>query len=150
SGRGLLTRVRGGASVDPDTTPESARTRRAGDHAASKRRIGAAAAAMVESGSTVLLSGGTTTEAMLPFLADLERVTVLTNNLTVAFGLAHLPGVDTVVLGGVVRAEEMSLLGPIVETTLAGFNVDVAFCGAFGIDADAGVSGAHALEASTD
>ena len=55
-----------------------------------------------------------------------------------------------VVLGGILRHEEMSLLGPIAERTLAEFHVDVAFYSAFGIDADRGLYGAHALEASTD
>lgn len=150
SERGLLTRVRGGASVEPAATTESTRARRAAENADQKRRIGAAAAAMVVDGETVLISGGTTTEAMLPFLADRENLTVLTNGLNVAAGLAAFTGVSTVVLGGVVRAEEMSLLGTIAEHTLAQFNVDTAFCGAFGIDPAGGISGAHPLEASTD
>jgi hypothetical protein len=58
--------------------------------------------------------------------------------------------VAVVVLGGVLRHEEMSLLGPIAEQVLAEFHVDIAFSGAFGIDAEAGMSGANVTEAGTD
>ena len=78
-------------------------------------------------GATVLITGGTTTEAMLPHLAGRERLTVLTNGLNIAYHLARYPEISVVVLGGVLRHEEMSLLGPIAEHVLADFHVDIAF-----------------------
>ncbi|MET3804119.1 DeoR/GlpR family transcriptional regulator of sugar metabolism [Nakamurella sp. UYEF19] len=149
SGRRLLTRVRGGASLaGVQTEPDRSRRVIAQEH--EKRRIGAAAAHRIVDGSTLLISGGTTTEAMVPFLAGKERLTVLTNALNVANLLSSYREITVVVLGGILRHEEMSLLGPIAERTLAEFHVDVAFYSAFGIDADRGLYGAHALEASTD
>jgi DeoR/GlpR family transcriptional regulator of sugar metabolism len=149
SDRRLLTRVRGGASLSGVQT-EPTRSRRAISHEPEKRRIGAAAADRVADGTTLLISGGTTTEAMVPFLADKDRLTVLTNALNIANQLSLYPAITVVVLGGILRHEEMSLLGPIAERTLAEFHVDTAFYSAFGIDARHGLYGAHALEASTD
>ncbi len=149
SDRQLLTRVRGGASLS-GVQSEPDRARRVIAQDAEKRRIGAAAAERIADGSTLLITGGTTTEAMVPFLAGKERLTVLTNALNVANLLSSHRDITVVVLGGILRHDEMSLLGPIAERTLAEFHVDVAVYSAFGIDAERGLYGAHALEASTD
>lgn len=147
--RGLLTRVHGGAStLDSDLEPVL--SSRAAEQGEEKRRIGRAAAALVPDAATVLINGGTTTEAMLPFLAGRDGLTVVTNGLNIAHHLARYQEISVVVLGGVLRHEEMSLLGPITEHVLAEFHVDIAFSSAFGIDPDAGMSGAHVNEAGTD
>jgi DeoR/GlpR family transcriptional regulator of sugar metabolism len=147
--RGLLTRVHGGASL-LDVLQEQALAMRESEHSEQKRRIGQAAAGFVTSGSTILVTGGTTTEAMLPHLAEVERLTVLTNGLNIAYNLSRYPSIAVVVLGGILRHEEMSLLGPIAEHVLAEFHVDIAFSSAFGIDPDSGLSGANVTEAGTD
>jgi DeoR/GlpR family transcriptional regulator of sugar metabolism len=147
--RGLLTRVHGGAGL-PESAHEPVLASRESEHSAEKRRIGQAAAQFVSEGDTVLITGGTTTEAMLPHLADIARVTVLTNGLNIASRLAHYPNTAVVVLGGVLRHEEMSLLGPIAEQVLAEFHVDIAFSSAYGIDPEAGMTGANVTEAGTD
>ena len=147
--RGLLTRVHGGASLlDGDLEP--ALSSRSAEHGDQKRRIGRAAAERVPAAATVLITGGTTTEAMLPFLASCEGLTVLTNGLNIAYQLSRFPEISVVVLGGVLRHEEMSLLGPIAEQVLAEFHVDVAFASGFGVDPELGVFGANVTEAGTD
>jgi DeoR/GlpR family transcriptional regulator of sugar metabolism len=147
--RGLLTRVHGGASVlEADVEPVlSSRT---AEHSDEKRRIGAAAAARVHDGATVLVTGGTTTEAMLPHLGERTGLTVVTNGLNIAYHLARYPEISVVVLGGVLRHEEMSLLGPIAEQVLGEFHVDLAFSSAFGISAEYGMSASNVNEAGTD
>ncbi len=146
--RGLLTRVHGGASsleglVEPVLSSRSA------ERLAEKRRIGEAAASLIPDGATILLTGGTTTEAMLPFLAG-RKLTILTNGLNIAYHLARYPEISVVVLGGVLRHDEMSLLGPIAERTLAEFHMDAVFSSVFGIDPVTGLSGANVSEADTD
>lgn len=148
SAQGLLTRVHGGALVDDQY--EAERVARAAVHATDKRRIGQAAAELVTAGSTVLINGGTTTEQMLPYLAQVEALTVLTNGLAVAYRLARYQNVSVVVLGGVLRHSELSLLGPIAERSLGDFHVDMAFSGAFGIDAEGGIFGADVHDVGTD
>jgi DeoR/GlpR family transcriptional regulator of sugar metabolism len=147
--RGLVTRVHGGASV-ADGEIEAVLASRAAEHSEEKRRIGAAAAAQLPDGATVLITGGTTTEAMLPALAGRDGLTVLTNGLNIAVGLSRCPEISVVVLGGVLRHGELSLLGPLTEQALAEFHVDIAYCSAFGIHATAGLTGADVREAGTD
>lgn len=147
SGRHLLTRVRGGASATDPQQPDT--PRRVIPREPEKRRIGAAAAQRIADGSTVLISGGTTTEAMLPFLAGKKQLTVLTNALNIAALLSTYREVTVVVLGGILRREQM-LLGPMAERTLAEFHVEVALYGAFGIDAEHGLYVSPAEQAATD
>ena len=146
--RGLLTRVHGGAS-SLEGLVEPVLSSRSTTRLAEKRRIGQAAAVLIPDGATILLTGGTTTEAMLPFLAG-RKLTILTNGLNIAYHLTRYPEISVVVLGGVLRHDEMSLLGPIAERALAEFHLDAVFSSVFGIDPETGLSGANVSEADTD
>lgn len=147
-GQGLLARVHGGAMLTSDFEPSP--VVRSVDAEAQKNRIGALAATLVPDGSTILVTGGTTTEAMLPHLAGRSGLTVITNALPVAGALARFPGIDVVVLGGLLRTGELSLLGHLTVAALRELSPELVFTGVFGIDADAGVTGAHVREAATD
>ena len=147
--RGLLRRVHGGASL-PDTELEPVLISREAEHSTQKRRIGETAARFLRPGGTVLITGGTTTEALLPYLSGVANLTVLTNGLNIALQLSRYPEVTTVVLGGILRHEEMSLLGPIAEHVLGEFHVDIAFSSAYGVDAESGLFGTNVAEAGTD
>lgn len=147
--QGLLTRVHGGAAV-ADGEVEAGLSARSLEHDVEKRRIGKAAAARVGDGATVLITGGTTTESMLPYLAGRENLTVITNGLAIAWQLARSPEISVVVLGGVLRHHELSLLGPLAVQSVAEFHIDEAFTGAFAVDPDTGLSGADVREVDTD
>ena len=145
--RGLLARVHGGAARADVLEP--LRATRVSARPEQKRRIGARAARLVYDGSTILVTGGTTTEAMLPFLEGVRGLTVLTNGLAVASALARFPHVEVVVLGGLLRASEMSLLGHLTVAALRELTAEQVFTGAWGVD-ELGITGADLAEATTD
>jgi DeoR/GlpR family transcriptional regulator of sugar metabolism len=147
--QGLVARVHGGATI-PEIGTEPAPPIRATTHAQEKHRIGDKASSLIAEGDTILISGGTTTEAMLGFLGEFSHLTVVTNGITIAAHLAQFPAIDVMVLGGLLRRDEMSLLGHITVQTLAEFQIDKVFMGAFGIDAAQGLSGANLVETQTD
>lgn len=147
--RGLLERVHGGAAPVSDDV-EPIRPLREVAYADEKRRIGQAAAAHVADHSTILVLGGTTTEAMLPFLGTIRGLTVLTNSLMVVNRLSQYSDIDLVVLGGLLRRQEMSLLGHLTIAGLDEFGIDQVFSGAFGIDPEIGVTGTNLSETQTD
>jgi DeoR/GlpR family transcriptional regulator of sugar metabolism len=147
--RGLLERVHGGAApVGEDAEP--IRPLREVSHADEKRRIGQAAASHVADHSTILIMGGTSTEAMLPFLGSVRGLTVLSNSLMVVNRLSQYPDIDLVVLGGLLRRSEMSLLGHLTIAGLSEFGIDQVFSGAFGVDPELGVTGTNLSETQTD
>ena len=78
---------------------------------AAKRAIAETAAARVQDGDTILISSGSTTLEFARRLVD-RRITVITNALDVATVLMDRPGVELVVLGGVVRRGHALDAGP--------------------------------------
>jgi DeoR/GlpR family transcriptional regulator of sugar metabolism len=141
--------VHGGATIT-EVGGEAAPPVRAAAHSDEKLCIGEKAASLVAEGDTILISGGTTTEAMLEFLGGRTKLTVVTNGINIAARLAPYATVDVMVLGGFLRRDEMSLLGHVTVQTLAEFQIDKVFMGAFGIDAQHGLSGVNLTETQTD
>lgn len=146
----LIERVHGGAVAIRPEAPEGAHDERLGECQAEKRRIGAAAAALVKDGTTLFLSGGTTTEHVVPWLTGRERLTVLTNAVTIAYALTAHPSVHVIVFSGELRHEEGTLLGPMAEEAVGHFRIDQALYGCYGLDPDDGLYGASLAEASMD
>jgi len=147
--RGLIERIHGGATPLADDL-EPLRPLREVAFAEEKMRIGQAAAAKVADHATILILGGTTTEAMLPYLGSTRGLTVLTNSLMVVNRLAQFSEIEIIVLGGLLRRQEMSLLGHLTIAGLDEFGIDQVFSGAFGIDPEIGVTGTNLSETQTD
>jgi DeoR/GlpR family transcriptional regulator of sugar metabolism len=148
--RGLVERVYGGALLVDSRYEEQPAQQRHVHNAEAKERIGAAAAQLVENGSTIIVTGGTTTEAMIPWLAGRQHLTVITNALNIAGQLAHHPQVTTVVLGGWLRCSEMSLLGHLTVLAMQELRADQIFHGTFSLDPEHGLAGSFMQEVETD
>jgi DeoR family transcriptional regulator, aga operon transcriptional repressor len=110
-------------------------------YAEEKRRIAKEAASSVSEGMAVGLTGGTTATEVARALADMQKLTVVTNALNIASELAVRPGLKLI-------SNELS--GPIAEASLTGLNLNVAFIGVDGIDAQAGCTTHHEVEAHTN
>lgn len=115
-----------------------------------KRRIAAAAASHVDDGMVVGLTGGTTCTEVARALVERKPLTVVTNALNIASELAVRPNLRLVVTGGTARPESYELVGPIAERALESLHIDVVFIGVDGIDAEAGCTTHHEVEAHTD
>ena len=144
----LLTRTHGGAvaqmvSYELPLRYKSARRQ------AQKRRIGQEAATRVHDGAVIGLTGGTTTTEVARALVD-RPLTVVTNALNIASELAVRPNIKLVVTGGVIRSESYELVGPLADRSLEDLHLDLAFIGADGITASAGLTTHHEIEARTD
>jgi DeoR/GlpR family transcriptional regulator of sugar metabolism len=135
AGEGKLTRVYGGALPERDEPPFS---QIATQRLAEKQRIGRAAAALVGEGATVMIDIGTTTVQLARHLRG-RKLTVITSNLAVVDELLPDPGIELLVLGGVVRRNYRSLVGMLAEEALRHLAADVAFLGASGIREDLSV-----------
>ena len=100
-------------------------------------------------GAVIGLTGGTTTTEVARSLVD-RPLTVVTNALNIASELAIRPNIKLVVTGGTARPESYELVGPLADQTLAEVHLDIAFIGADGITAEAGLTTHHEVEARTD
>ncbi|MFO1539741.1 MAG: DeoR/GlpR family DNA-binding transcription regulator [Chloroflexota bacterium] len=105
--------------------------------AAARRAIGAAAAGLIRDGETIALSSGSTVLELARLLRD-RRLTVITNALPVANALLDAPGIELVVLGGVLLRGMNSLGGHITEAAMADLRADRLFMGASAVDMEHG------------
>ena len=154
SRRGLVVRAHGGAIPrrlrHVEGFPEPPIVERASVMQEEKRRIGRAAAALVEDGDTILIAGGSTTATMIPHVAERNRLTVMTNNLNVASLLVSYPRITLILLGGILRHSELSLLGILPEEALKNLRADKLFIGSSAIHVDYGLSADDMAEVQTD
>jgi DeoR/GlpR family transcriptional regulator of sugar metabolism len=143
---GHITRTRGGALADYNTTFASL-GERSGRARTAKGRIAAAAVARLPRRGTVFLDAGTTVQAiarqLLRARRDLTGLSIVTNSLPVATLLGGAPGLDLHVLGGTFLHRQAVLLGADAVRSLAAWKFDAAFLGGEGMD-PAGISNSHA------
>lgn len=154
SQRGLIERAHGGAvprrARAAGGFPEPPIHERAAVLADEKRRIGRAAARYVADGDTILIAGGTTTAHLIPHLAERQGLTVVTNNLNIASLLAPLAQVSVIMIGGVLRHSELSLVGELADEALRNLRVAKLFIGSSAIDVTYGLSADDPAEVQTD
>jgi DeoR family transcriptional regulator, aga operon transcriptional repressor len=131
--------VRNGALFDPSLQEKESQ------HSQEKQRIAAAAAKMVQEGQCVMLDSGTTTTAIAHALRRFTRLTVITNAINIA---ADLTGTEfeVIVVGGALRKNSWSLVGPLAEDVLEEMHADILFLGVDGFDAEAGLTTPNVLE----
>jgi DeoR family transcriptional regulator, aga operon transcriptional repressor len=148
-GQRLLARTHGGA-VPMGVVYELPLRYKGARHHDEKRRIAEAAAAQITDGMAIGLTGGTTCTEVAREVVDRERLTVVTNALNIASELAVRPNLKLVVTGGTARPESYELVGPLAEQSLAGLHLDLVVIGVDGIDAVAGCTTHHEVEAHTN
>lgn len=153
SERGMLERAHGGAARrvrGATEMPEPPLLHRATLQAAEKRRIGAAAAAHVHDGETIIVTSGTTTVEMARHLGERSGLTVITNAINIVVALAPFPNITVIVLGGVLRHSELTVLGALAEDALENLRADKLFLGSSAIHVDYGLSAENFAEARSD
>ncbi len=154
SKRGLIARAYGGAAPKSHQHtqgfPEPPLFRRAALQADEKQCIGLQAARHVSDGDTVIIAGGTTTTEMIPHLADRRKLTIITNTLNIAMRLAAFPHISVIVLGGMLRHSELSMLGLLMEHALENLRADKLFMGTPAIHVDYGFSADDMAEVHSD
>lgn len=149
---GLLQRRHGGA-VAPQVAaaaPEPPILERSVEQAEEKRRIGQAAAALVQDGETLFISGGTTTVEVARHLRGRQGLTVLTNALNIAHILLDEPNITLVVVGGLVRRQELSMVGPLAEQAVRDLRADKVIMGIRAIHPRLGLTNDTLMETVTD
>jgi len=153
SEQGLIDKVHGGAIAIVETSNVSEPPFRAKSlrEQVYKNAIGARAASLVSPGASIALMGGSTVFAMTKYIANIPRLTVVTNSLPVSDFLHHEGRPDqTVVLTGGMRTPTDSFVGELSVAAFQRLNIDLAFIGTHGMDASGGFSSPNLYEAETN
>jgi DeoR/GlpR family transcriptional regulator of sugar metabolism len=149
-GERRVIRTHGGAIALGDARPELAFDIRERLQREQKFRMGAAAAASVTDGESIVLDASTSALYIARHLKGRgawHGLTVVTNSIRIASELAGHPGITVLMLGGRVRWEALSVVGPLGDGVFRRVNVQKAFLGAAGFSLEAGLSDAMEEEA---
>lgn len=137
---GLVRRTHGGAVSARGRSFEPPYLVRETTNRHQKERIGRLAASLVQDGDSVALDVGTTTLEVARALRDKNNLTVITHSLHIAYALSSHPLIRLIVVGGVLRAGELSLVGHLAERAYREFHVDKLFLGVGGLSIEAGLT----------
>ena len=136
---GFLRRTYGGATAHLTRSLDVAFNARALANAAEKRMIGLTATELIGAARLIYVGIGTTAEQFARYLPALQDLTVVTGSLTIASLLGTRP-TRVVVLGGMIRRDELSCVGPAARATLERYRFDLAVLGTAGISARWGLT----------
>ena len=136
---GFVRRTYGGATAHITKSLDIAFNARALHHTREKRRIGMRATHLLGDARVVFVGIGTTAEQFARFLPVQPGLVVVTPSLPTASLLGTRP-VDVTALGGSVRRDELTCVGPAAAATLARFRFDLAVIGAAGLSARWGLT----------
>ena len=147
--RHLLIRTRGGAmrkpieNISEDTTIAKKRM----FNFKEKELIGEEATKMIKDGDFIMLDSGTTTLEVARHLGHFHNLHILTNAMNIATELMAYKRFDVVLLGGNVRVNSHSMVGPLALSTLRNFSGYKLFLGVDSFSFENGVSTPNMEEA---
>jgi len=147
--KGLLRRVHGGA-VSIDSRLEEPlmfddKTRIA---TREKRRIAKAALKLIKTNDTIYLDGGSTTLELARLLKDRTDITLVTNSLRAAAELSG-GGPRLILIGGELRRQAQTIVGPLTAEIMNTLHFDKAFMGTIGMTLKDGLTTTDPGEAFT-
>lgn len=136
---GLIRRTHGGAELVSYDREEYLQEiiprwkKRHNVHETEKRSIAAVAASLIPDGSTVFLDSGTTVYEIARQLLRRERLTVITSSLRNAALLSTSGNIDTYLIGGIVKADNLYTTGILAAQCMSFFpSIDICVISADG------------------
>ncbi len=141
-----IERIHGGGMRINSTTFERQQDEKMKLMLAEKQRIAHRAASLVQSGDSLFLDTGTTTYFVALALAQLTDLTIVTNNLDIAYCVRFHSSTSLIVTGGLRRDNYAALIGHTAEKALDDYYVDHVFFACDAIDAVDGVSNSNHQE----
>ncbi|MCM3115033.1 DeoR/GlpR family DNA-binding transcription regulator [Neobacillus sp. MER 74] len=112
-----------------------------------KDSIGKAAAQLIKEGQIVIFDAGSTNWYVGKNLPENSHLTIITNAMDVAEECSKDETASIYLLGGKLRRNSMSLVGPQAEIELQNYNADYVFLGTSGISLRQGFTSSDLYEA---
>ncbi|MBQ7631137.1 MAG: DeoR/GlpR transcriptional regulator [Paludibacteraceae bacterium] len=147
--RHLIIRTRGGAIRKPveNLNEDTAISRKRMFNFKEKERIGLEAVKMIEEGDHIMLDSGTTTMEIAKNLGKFQNLHILTNAMNIATELATYKRFEVILLGGHVRVNSLSMVGPLAMNSLRNFSKYKLFLGVDSFSLENGISTPNIEEA---
>ncbi len=145
--KNLLFRTHGGGSKTNPYINDKPVAEKEQLHADEKHLIAKAAAKMIGHNDSIIIASGTTMLALARSINPEKHLTVITSALNVALELSSHLHVDVLQLGGQLRQNSSSVMGPYAEQILADVSCSMLFLGVDGIDLEMGLTTTSLMEA---
>ena len=146
---GKVQKVLGGAIASTVIGFEPAYQVRAEIASIEKANIASATVELIQKGETVIIDSGSTALAVARAICGKElSLTILTPSILVAIQLAGEPETVVILVGGEVRAGELSLIGKDTIDIFSRYNADTFIMGVAGINSVRGITDYHIGESS--
>ena len=147
--RNLLVRTRGGAIRRPieNLNEDTAISQKRMFNFHEKQRIGKLATSLIKNGDYIMLDSGTTTMEIAKNLDQFTDLTIVTNAINIAEEIMKYKRFTVVILGGHLRINSHSTIGPIAMKTLSHFTNYKLFMGVDSFSFDNGISTPNMEEA---
>lgn len=146
---GLLRRTNGGAvSLSVPVRESDLRTKEK-TNSSQKKSIAQKAYGLVEDYDNIFLDSGTTTLELARLIKDGKKrnIRLITNALNIATELLDSPDIEVLLIGGRIRRNVLSCVGPLAERTVSLLGFDKAFLGASNVSVPYGVTTPKIAEA---
>jgi DeoR/GlpR family transcriptional regulator of sugar metabolism len=131
SNSGLVERRYGGAVLKEEKTYSEKNV----SNASAKEEIAERAVALINTGDTLFLDAGTTTFQIAKKLLSRKDLTIITNDVEIAYLLKNAKP-KLILCGGLMQKETGSLVGDFTSQMLEQINFNIAFVGTSCIDQD--------------
>lgn len=145
--KNLLFRTHGGASKINPYTNDKPVAEKESLNAEEKMAIAKSAVSMIGHNDSIIIASGTSMLALARAIHADGHLTVITSALNVALELSHHLNVDVLQLGGQLRQNSSSVMGPYAEQILADVSCSILFLGVDGIDSEMGLTTTSLMEA---
>lgn len=142
-----LVRTYGGAYVVGRTHLEIPLSTREISYIEGKKAIANLCADLINNGDTIILDSSNTALHIAEKIKERRNLVVITNALRIASELASSSGIKVIVIGGTMRPNSLSFIGPSASQMLNQYYADKAFVSCTGVDMQNGITDTNDNEA---
>lgn len=151
---GVLTRTYGGAISSIGQRKDNEQKKdihtRSEINSEEKKKIAGFAKSLIKPGDVIYLSPSSTAYHLAGQLAEIIDITVLTNSLLITERLAESKTVNVIVIGGLLKKHEVSLINIFNDDLVSSIHIDKVFLGCTGIHPIHGLTNNNNGELGTD
>ena len=147
---GLLERIHGGAVSTNKAYYNMNFSERISRFEKEKREIAQAAAEKIQDNDTIIMNSGTTTYFIAQELKKKKALTVVTNSISIAQELAHLPNFNIILLGGSYNYQYQFTFGDDTIRQLQNYKTDKLILCVDGVSSAFGLTTQHYQEAEVN
>jgi len=142
----LVIRTHGGIVSKGNIIYDPSLDERIIEHKEEKELIGKKAALLVNDSDVIILNAGTTTESIIKYLSNVKNLTIITNALNIAIATIRYPNIETILIGGNIRKNTLSIIGPDSLKMIENYHAGKIFIGARSLSIEKGLMSPNRME----